>query len=65
MFDLTVAAIVLQGWTEPMLKAVQANLLEARNDPECKVIIFTGAGSYYCAGVNLAGALKIMVSDSK
>lgn len=50
----------LNGWTEPMLKAVQANLLEARRDPECKVIIFTGAGSYYCAGVNLAGALKIM-----
>lgn len=44
-----------------MLKAVQASLLEARSDPECKVIIFTGAGDYYCAGVNLAGALKIMV----
>jgi enoyl-CoA hydratase/carnithine racemase len=44
-----------------MLKAVMENLLVARNDPECKVIIFTGVGSYYCAGVNLAGVLKPMV----
>ena len=57
-------ATSLQGWTEPMLKAVMENLIAARNDPECKVIIFTGAGKYYCAGVNLAGVLKIMVRQS-
>lgn len=50
----------LNGWTEPMLKAVQASVLQARKEPECKVIILTGAGDYYCAGVNLAGVLKIM-----
>ena len=45
-----------------MLKELNESISVARKDQECKVIIITGTGSYYCAGVNLAGALKIMVS---
>ena len=44
-----------------MLRDVLSNFNEAKSDPDCKVIIFTGTGDYFCAGVNLAGALKITV----
>jgi len=50
----------LNGWTDSMLEEVQKHISRAREDAACQVIIFTGSGSYYCAGVNLSGALKIM-----
>ena len=48
----------LNGWTMPMLKAVQAALADAGSDPNTAAVILTGAGEYYSAGVNL-GALPM------
>ena len=49
----------LNGWTMPMLDALGAALRDASSDPETKVVILTGTGRYYCAGVNLGGSLKL------
>jgi Delta3-Delta2-enoyl-CoA isomerase len=32
----------------------------AENDPETKVVVLTGTGKYYCAGVDLSGTIKPM-----
>jgi len=49
----------LNGWTMPMLEALMAALDEASADDDTRVVILTGAGRYYCAGVNLGGSLKV------
>ncbi len=49
----------LNGWTMPMLDALGTALKDATSDPETKVIVLTGTGRYYCAGVNLGGSLKL------
>lgn len=47
------------GWTFEMMHDLRAALeREAAND-DTKVLILTGADPYYCAGVNLAGTLKL------
>ena len=50
----------LNGWTSPMMSAFKQALDKAHDDVNTKVIIFTGAGHYYCAGVNLSDTLKLM-----
>ena len=32
----------------------------ANTDPKAKVVVLTGAGPYYCAGVNLSATIKPM-----
>ena len=49
----------LNGWTLQMLEALHAELEAAATDPETQVVILTGTGRYYCAGVNLGGSLKL------
>lgn len=49
----------LNGWTQPMMDALAAALLAAANDEGCAAVILTGADPYYCAGVNLGGALRL------
>jgi len=49
----------LNGWTMPMMDALKAAFIDAARDDETKVLILTGADPYYCAGVNLAGMLKL------
>lgn len=50
----------LNGWTADMMAAFAEALEKASTDQDTKAVIFTGAGDYYCAGVNLGGTLKIM-----
>lgn len=50
----------LNGWTAEMMEAFTTAFDKAREDDNCKVVIFTGAGDYYSAGVNLGGTLKLM-----
>lgn len=49
----------LNGWTMPMLESLHASLQAAAADADTKVVILTGTGRYYCAGVNLGGSLKL------
>jgi len=49
----------LNGWTRPMLTALHAALASAAADPAVAVLVLTGTGRYYCAGVNLAGSLQL------
>lgn len=49
----------LNGWTTSMLAALGSALQDATDDPQTKVIILTGTGRYYCAGVDLGGSLKL------
>ena len=50
----------LNGWTGPMMDALKANLTKAARDDGCGAVILTGTDPYYCAGVNLSGALQLM-----
>ncbi len=50
----------LNGWTMGMMDAFKAALAEAAVDDETKVVVFTGTGKYYSAGVNLGGTIKLM-----
>jgi enoyl-CoA hydratase/carnithine racemase len=50
----------LNGWTGPMLEALQAALADAGADRTTRGIVLTGTDPYYSAGVNLAGALRPM-----
>lgn len=43
-----------------MMDAFSSGLKKAAQDEQIKVVIFTGAGNYYSAGVNLSGTLKLM-----
>ncbi|WEM45937.1 enoyl-CoA hydratase/isomerase family protein (plasmid) [Photobacterium sp. DA100] len=50
----------LNGWTMDMMNALKEAFDKANLDDDVKGIILTGAGSYYSAGVNLSGTLKLM-----
>lgn len=49
----------LNGWTGEMMEALRRALGRAGVDDETKVLILSGAGDYYCAGVNLGATLSI------
>jgi enoyl-CoA hydratase/carnithine racemase len=49
----------LNGWTMKLMLALRDTLKQAAEDPATKAVVLTGAGSYYSAGVNLAGTLKL------
>ena len=49
----------LNGWTMAMMTALKAALDAAVEDDQTKVLILTGEGRYYCAGVNLGGTVRI------
>jgi Delta3-Delta2-enoyl-CoA isomerase len=49
----------LNGWTIEMLVDLKRALVETARDPSTQAVVLTGAGEYYCAGVNLAGSLKL------
>ena len=42
-----------------MLDALSESLQTAASNPDVQVAILTGTDPYYCAGVNLAGALNL------
>lgn len=48
----------LNGWTEEMLRELLDALRETGKDDATEGLILTGTGDYYCAGVNLGGALQ-------
>jgi peroxisomal 3,2-trans-enoyl-CoA isomerase len=50
----------LNGWTTEMMDAFATAFENAAKDEATKAVIFTGAGDYYSAGVNLGGTLKLM-----
>jgi peroxisomal 3,2-trans-enoyl-CoA isomerase len=50
----------LNGWTAEMMDAFTEALLKAKTSESTKAVIFTGAGNYFSAGVNLGGTLKVM-----
>jgi enoyl-CoA hydratase/carnithine racemase len=47
----------LNGWTMEMLETLEGLLRKAAKDDATKALILTGAGDYYCAGVNLGASL--------
>lgn len=49
----------LNGWTYEMMAALKRSFVDAAADPAVEVVILTGADPYYCAGVNLAGTIKL------
>jgi len=49
----------LNGWTMGMMNALKNGLSDAANDDETKVLVLSGAGPYYCAGVNLSGIFQL------
>jgi len=49
----------LNGWTFEMMQSLSNNLRQAASDDSIQVVILTGSDPYYCAGVNLAGSLKL------
>ena len=49
----------LNGWTAEMMLATRAAFDRAASDKNTLVVILTGTGKYYCAGVNLGGVLKL------
>jgi peroxisomal 3,2-trans-enoyl-CoA isomerase len=50
----------LNGWTTDMMEAFAIAFENAAKDTATKAVIFTGAGDYYSAGVNLGDTLKLM-----
>ncbi|GBG30011.1 Enoyl-CoA delta isomerase 2, mitochondrial [Hondaea fermentalgiana] len=50
----------LNGWSPDLVQAFQEGLEQAAKDDTVKACILTGAGKYYCAGVDFAGSLKPM-----
>lgn len=49
----------LNGWTADVLKALQRAFADAAADAATEAVVLTGSGRYYCAGVNLGGALQL------
>lgn len=49
----------LNGWTEELMRALQAALQRAAADDDTRVVVLTGNGRYYSAGVNLGGTIKL------
>lgn len=50
----------LNGWTKPMMLELKDHFEHAEREEHVKVMVLTGNGDYYCAGVNLAGVVKPM-----
>lgn len=50
----------LNGWTDNMMRAIQTSFADAKEDSNVDVVILSGVGKYYCAGVNLSGVLRPM-----
>ena len=50
----------LNGWTMEMMDAFKEAFVKADKSDAVKAIIFTAAGGYFSAGVNLGGTIKIM-----
>jgi peroxisomal 3,2-trans-enoyl-CoA isomerase len=44
----------LNAWTKPMMYAIRDELDQTADNDDVKVVILTGKGKYYCAGVNLS-----------
>jgi len=49
----------LNGWTQEMMDTLKEALNVAARDDETRVLVLTGADPYYCAGVNLAGIIRL------
>ncbi|HEY1099319.1 MAG TPA: enoyl-CoA hydratase/isomerase family protein [Myxococcota bacterium] len=49
----------LNGWTDAMMRALKTAMAAAAADVDTKVVVLTGTGRYYSAGVNLGGTLKL------
>ena len=49
----------LNGWTQPMMNALQQAMEDAAVSPDSHVTVITGTDPYYCAGVNLADTIKV------
>lgn len=49
----------LNGWTAPMILALQDALARAGSSDDTGAVVLTGAGDYYSAGVNLGGTLRL------
>ena len=49
------------GWNQAMLLSVHTQFVDAAQDDAVKAVILTGAGDYYCAGVDLASSLTPMM----
>lgn len=49
----------LNGWTDGMMKALRDAFAHAAADADTRVLVLTGTGRYYSAGVNLGGTLKV------
>ena len=45
----------MNGWTREMAADLHAAVTQAGTDPACRVIVITGAGRGFCAGVDMAG----------
>lgn len=50
----------LNGWTMEMMDAFKAAFIKGCEEEAVKVIVFTGEGKYFSAGVNLGGTIKLM-----
>jgi len=50
----------LNGWTAEMMDAIKEAFAVAGKTAEVKALVFTGAGDYFSAGVNLGGTMKLM-----
>jgi len=50
----------LNAWTQGMMQNLQSQFERANNDDKVKVMILTGTGKYYCAGVELKSMIKPM-----
>jgi peroxisomal 3,2-trans-enoyl-CoA isomerase len=48
----------LNGWTLDMMAALKEGFRVAARDDGTKVLVLTGAGPYYCAGVNLVAIFQ-------
>ncbi len=49
----------LNGWTAPLLAELLGALHRLNHAPDTRVLILTGEGRYYSAGVNLGGTLRL------
>lgn len=48
----------LNGWTEPMMISLFDAINSAAKDDATKVLVISGKGTYYCAGVNLSDTIR-------
>jgi enoyl-CoA hydratase/carnithine racemase len=45
--------------TRPMLRSISDCLVQANEDPDVRVVIITGSGRYFCAGLDMRGGSGI------